>query len=144
MKELIIKQNVLGQEVQINISLDKNNFINVNEKFKTPFSDNAFKFITENFYTIISTEEIVYNKNQLGEVLCYGLTGGSAHRFYFIYDGMRYCFHFGISKNGEILIYNESHVYSNIVSRFETLLDDLKCCSDKDYYSYFIQRLEEI
>lgn len=144
MKELTIKQNVLGQEVLINISLDKNNFINVNEKFNNQFKDSVFEFITENFYSIISTEEITYSKNQIGEVLCYGLTGGSAHRFYFIYDGMRYCFHFGISKSGEILIYNESHVYSNIVSRFESLLEDLKCCSDKDYYSYFIQRLGEI
>ena len=143
-KELKITQTVLGQDVQISISLDKNNFINVEKFHQEKFKDNVFQFIIENFYSITSDVTMRFTLSAGGDVFCYGPEGVSPHKFYFIFDGHKYCFTFCISNKGNILINYENHKTVNLESKFNELIQNLKFYSDKNYYYYFSQKLNEI
>lgn len=143
-KELKIKQTVLGQEVQISISLDKNNFINVEKSHQEKFKDNVFQFIIENFYIITSDAIMRFALSTGGDVFCYGPEDRSPHKFYFIFDGYKYGFTFGISNKGNILINYESYKSVNLEAKFDDLIQNLNFYSDKNYYCYFSQKLNEI
>lgn len=142
MKELIIKQNVLGQEVQVNISLEKDNIIQKEDKYRSRFDDNIFDFLTNNFHSIISrVPDIKFSKSTGGTLFCY--TDSSQPReFSFIFDDFLYYFHFGINEEGQIVTHYIDYKTKNLKSIFNTFLEYLDNYSDKDYYTIYKYILE--
>lgn len=144
MKELIIKQNVLGQEVQVNISLEKNNFEQTFSSYEEDFSESEFEFLTTNFLNIISgVNDLRYSKSSGGTLFCYA-DDSQPQQFKFIFDEILYCFHFGLSEEGRILISKEGYNTRNLKSIFDNFFKQLDNYSDKDYYSYYSQKLDAI
>lgn len=143
-KELIIKQNVLGQEVLVNISLEKNNFEQSFSSYEENFSESEFQFLTSNFLNIVSgVNNLRYSKSTGGTLFCYG-DGSQPHQFKFIFDEVLYCFYFGVSEAGRIIITKDGHNTRNLKSIFDNFLKQLHNYSDKDYYSYYSQKLDAI
>ena len=146
-KYLEIKQTVLGQEVIINISLDKDNIIQKEDKYYEPIPEEAFYFLRTNFYSIISRvptgTNLKYTKSSGGPIFCY-CDNAQPHQFSFIFGEFLYYFHFGINEKGQIVIDHSYYKTRNLKSIFDTFLGYLDNCSDKDYYSYYSQKLEEI
>lgn len=146
-KNLEIKQIILGQEVNIKISLEQDNIIQKEDKYYTPLPESAFNFLRTNFYNILSREQnkqnFKYTKSSGGSVFCY-CNNSQPHQFSFIFDELLHYFHFGINNSGQIVIHNEDHKTKNLKIIFDNLLSYLANYSDKDYYSYYSQKLEEI
>lgn len=146
-KYLEIKQTVLGQEVIINISLDKDNIIQKEDKYYEPIPEEAFYFLRTNFYSIISRvptgTNLKYTKSSGGPIFCY-CDNAQPQQFSFIFGEFLYYFYFGINEKGEIVIHNEDYKTKNLKITFDNLLSYLANYSDKDYYSYYSQKLESI
>lgn len=145
-KYLEIKQIILGQEVNIKISLEQENIIQKEDKHHTSLSELAFNFLRTNFYNILSREQkqnFKYIKSSGGSIFCY-CANSLPHQFSFIFDEFLYYFHFGINDSGQIIIHNEDYKCKNLKITFDNLLSYLDNYSDKDYYSYYSQKLEEI
>lgn len=146
-KNLEIKQIVLGQEVNIKISLEQDNIIQKEDKYYTPLPELAFNFLRTNFYNILSREQnkqtFKYTKSSGGSIFCY-CDNSQPHQFSFIFNEFLYFFHFGINDSGQIIIHNEDYKCKNLKITFDNLLSYLANYSDKDYYSYYSQKLESI
>lgn len=143
-KYLEIEQTVLGQKVTINISLDKDNIIQKEDKYYEPLIEEAFNFLISNFYNIISkATNLKYTTASGGSIFCY-CDNSQPHQFSFIFDEILYYFYFGITETGQIVIHNEDHKSKNLKITFDNLLSYLDNYSDKDYYSYYSQKLESI
>ena len=144
---LEIKQTVLGQEVIINISLEQDNIIQKEDKYYEPIPEEAFNFLRTNFYSIISRipkgTNLKYTKSSGGSIFCY-CDNPQPHQFSFIFDEFLYFFYFGINEKGHIVIHNEDYKTKNLKITFDNLLSYLANYSDKDYYSYYSQKLESI
>ena len=146
-KHLEIKQIVLGQEVTINISLEQDNIIQKEDKYNVSIPEEAFKFLRTNFYSIISripnTENLKYTKSSGSTIFCY-CDNSQPYQFSFIFDEFLYYFYFGINDSGQIEIHSEDYRAKNLKITFDNLLSYLANYSDKDYYSYYSKKLEEI
>ena len=146
-KHLEIKQIVLGQEVTINISLEQDNIIQKEDQCYDPIPEGAFNFLRTNFYSIIyripKGTNLKYTKSSGGSIFCY-CDNSQPHQFSFIFDEFLYYFHFGINEKGHIVIHNEDYKCKNLKITFDNLLSYLANYSDKDYYSYYSQKLESI
>ena len=144
---LEIKQIVLGQEVIINISLEQDNIIQKEDKYYDLIPEEAFNFLRTNFYSIISRvptgTNLKYTKSSGGSIFCY-CDNPQPHQFSFIFDEFLYFFYFGINEKGHIVIHNEDYKTKNLKITFDNLLSYLANYSDKDYYSYYSQKLESI
>ena len=146
-KYLEIKQTVLGQEVTINISLDKDNIMQKEDKYYEPIPEEAFYFLRTNFYSIISRvptgTNLKYTKSSGGSIFCY-CDNSQPHEFSFIFDNFLYYFYFGINEKGQIVTHYNDYKTKNLKSIFDTFLGYLDNYSDNDYYSYYSQKLETI
>lgn len=143
-KYLEITQIMLGQEVIIKISLEQDNIIQKEDKYYEPIPEETFYFLRTNFYSIISrVPDIKFSKSTGGTLFCYAYDS-QPHEFSFIFDKFLYYFHFGINEKGQIVIDYSDYKTKNLKSIFDTFLGYLDNCSDKDYYSYYSRKLEEI
>jgi hypothetical protein len=142
MKNLKIKQTVFGQEVEFEISLDEDNFKQPFSAHAVLFSEDAFNYIRTNFYNIISrVANLRYSKSSDGIFYCYA-DNSQPQQFPFIYNEILYCFHFGINKEGRIIIHYEEYKTHNLKVAFDKFLEQLDNYSDLNYYSYYAQKLE--